>query len=566
MTRFTTAAIGLFLLGSFVLSAQQDDTPPAPAAGDVQNPGADGPAAPPAKINPKTGLPYTPAELQQMEIDKYDPMKREVDPTADPATNPDRLTDRQNPTALPNQKKPDPIPGSIDSMNQQQAAQDRQANGTSLDPDADSAAANGAEYTGPAVLSRSYTLARPMVPRQIQWNGSLNFSYFLNTGQAPGAENGVTNYQSVSTQGRAFGWSFGGRHIWERDQIGLNYSGGYSTYGQGGLNGGNHTLNLDYSHVFSRRISFQFVESLQDLSQNYSLENPALQPGSSVANLNLSTSPSVQLLNSQILQSSSALSMTFRQTARLSYNLSGSYFVIGRTEGVGMNGRQYGGDINYRLTSKTTVGAYYSFTDYLFAHNVSTSDSHTIGAIYSYAISRNMQLQTRLGFTRLETLAYSAVPLPPPLAQILGQTSVIINTYSLLKTSDISVQLVRDFRHARTASIAYVHGEMPGNGVLLTSIQQTLTGGFGTSFFRRRVPFSTGVIYSTLSSTSGGIGFYKNETAYVSVSRSLGEGFSAGTQFSYLRYWVDNTPLAQHSIQMGASITWSPPENLRRKL
>lgn len=499
-----------------------------------------------------------------MEIDKYDPMKRDVDPAIDPY----RLTDRPAPDALPNQKKPQAIPGSIAAQNEQQAAQNRQLNGTSIDPDADSAAANGAEYTGPAVLSRSYTLARPMIPRQIQWTGSLGYSYSWNSGQAPSADNGVTNYQSISNQSMTYNWSAGGRHIWRRDQVGLNYSGSYSNYGnEGGLNGLNHNLNLDYGHILSRRMSFQVVEGLQDLSQNYSLENPTLEPGNSIANLNLATSPNVQLLNSQTLQTSSAFSMTFRQTARLSYNASTSYFIIGRTEGIGMHGKQYSGDVNYRLTHKTTVGAYYSFTDYQFSHNISTSDSHNVGLIYSYAFNRNTQLQTRFGVTRIESLSYQAVPLPPALAAILGQRFVIINAYSLRRTSDISVQLVHDFRRSRTVSLAYAHGQSPGNGVLLTSIQQSLSGGFSSTLFHRRVPLSIGAVYSTVDSTSAGnFDFYKSETYYVGTSRSLGRGVTANFRATYQRYELSNSPLAQHTLRLSIGFGWSPPESLLRKL
>jgi len=563
VTRTATAAVWLCLWGAFVLSAQQDGTAQAPEAGDVQTPQTDQPAPAPVPINPKTGLPYTPAELREMEIDKYDPMKRDVDPTLDP----NRLTDRQAPGALPNQTKAQPVPGSIAAMNEQQAAQNRESNGTSIDPDADSAAANGAEYTGPAVLSRSYTLARPMIPRQIQWSGALGFNYAWNSGEAPSAINGVTSYRSLSTQSMMANWSLGGRHIWRRDELGLTYTGNYSEYGQGGLNGANQTMNLDYAHVLSRRISFQFVQSLQDLSQNYSFENPTLETGNSVANMNLATSPNVQLLNSKTLQSSSALSMTFRQTARLSYNVSTAYFIIGRSEGVGMHGRQYSGDVNYRWTRKATVGAYYSFTDYLYSHNISTSDSHNVGLIYSYAINRNTQLQTRLGITRIENLAYEAVPLPPPLAQILGQPSVIINAYSVRRTSDISVQLVHDFRRSRTANLSYAHGQSPGNGVLLTSIQQTLSAGFTGSFLRRRLPFSVGAMYSSVSSTArGNIGFYKSETYYVGSSRQLGRGVSANLRFNYERYTLSSSPLSQDSIRLSFGFAWSPPEGLLRKL
>jgi hypothetical protein len=497
-----------------------------------------------------------------MKIDKYDPMKRDVDPTTDP----NRLTDRQAPTAVPG-KQLAPIPGSIADVNEQRAAQSRQANGTSVDPDADSAAANGAEYSGPAVLSRSYTLARPMIPRQIRWSGNLGLGYAWNSGEAPSAIDGVTSYRSLSTHSASASWSLGGRHVWRHDQLGMSYTGSYSEYRPGGLNGANQSVNLDYAHVLSRRMSFQVVEAAQDLSQNYSYENPTLQPGNSVANLNLSTSPNVQLLNSTTRQSSSSASMTFVQTPRLSYNISATYFLIGRTEGVGMHGMQYSGDMNYRWTHKATVGAYYSFTDYLYSHNISTSDSHNVGLIYSYAINRNTQVQTRVGITRIETLAYEPVPLPLALQQLLGQTSVIINAYSVRKTSDISLQLVHDFRRSRTANLAYAHGQSPGNGVLLTSIQQSLSAGFSGSVIHRRLPFSVGGIYSTVTSTAGSnIGFYKSETYYVSTSRRLGRGVNASFRINYQRYSVSSSPLSQDSIRLSFGFDWSPPESLLRKL
>ncbi|HEY4084643.1 MAG TPA: hypothetical protein VGM43_01835 [Bryobacteraceae bacterium] len=559
MTR-ATIAIWLCLFGSFGLSAQQDPALQAPAAGDAQTPQTGQPA--PTPINPKTGLPYTPAELQEMEIDKYDPMKRDVDPTADP----NRLTDRQMPTAVPGQSLA-PIPGSIADMNEQQAAQARQANGTSLDPDADSAAANGAEYSGPAVLSRSYTLARPMIPRQIQWTGNLGLNYSWNSGEAPSAVNGATSYRSLSTHGATANWSIGGRHVWRRDQLGMTYIGSYSDYSLGGMNGANQNLNLDYAHVLSRRISFQVVEAVQDLSQNYSYENPTLEPGNSVANMDLATSPNIQLLNSKTRQSSSSASMTFVQTPRISYNVSTAYFIIGRTEGVGMHGLQYSGDVNYRWTHKATVGAYYSFTDYLYSHNISTSDAHNIGLIYSYAINRNTQIQTRLGVTRIENLAYEAVPLPPVLQQLLGQSSVVINAYSVRRTSDISMQLVHDFRRSRTASLAYAHGQSPGNGVLLTSIQQTLSAGFTANLMHRKLQVSLGGIYSSVTSTaSGNIGFYKSETYYVSTSRPLGRGVSASFRVNYERYNLSSSPLSQDSIRLSFGFAWSPPESVLRKL
>ena len=111
-----------------------------------------------------------------------------------------------------------------------------------------------------------------------------------------------------------------------------NYSKYFAQNSFSNLTGVNNTLNLDYAHVFSRRFQFHVVESGQELSQNYPLENPALQPGSSVANINIATSPNIQLLNNTVHQSSTQAGVTYRQTARLSYDGTVSYFIIGQTQ------------------------------------------------------------------------------------------------------------------------------------------------------------------------------------------------------------------------------------------
>ena len=86
--------------------------------------------------------------------------------------------------------------------------------------------------------------------------------------------------------------------------------------------------------------------------------------------------------------------------------------------------------------------------------------------------------------------------------------------------SDISAELVRDFRRGRSASVAFARGESPGNGILLTSVQETINAGYFMSFFKRRVPVSVGAIYSSLSATSqSDLGYLKSEVAYFGASR-----------------------------------------------
>jgi hypothetical protein len=526
-------------------------------------------------IDPKTGLPLTPAELREKEIDKFDPMKRDYDFTgaanANAAQTDQQQQQSQQPSGQPQSSADKPLPGSVAAMNADAAATGKsQSSGSSAGGGGGGGGGGGdSDYTGPAVLSRSYTLARPMSSREVKWTAGLSFSYSWDDGQEPVATTGQNvGYQNVTSSSSSVSWYVSGRHAWKRDQLGLSYSGGYSGYlNNSNLSGINHALSLDYSHVVSSRITLSLVESGSEYSQNYTLENPVLEPGASIANLDLAASPTTELVTGVTRQSSTQASMTYHQTARLSYNLSGSYFITGRTQGVGMWGHQASGDVNYRLTAKATVGGYYSFTNYDYSHGVASSDSHSVGGIFSYAFGRRMQLQTRLGATRIESLAYSAVPLPLQLAAILGQATTIVNGYSLHWTSDISAQLVRDLGRNKTATIAYAHGESPGNGVLLTSVQQSISAGFSTALLRRRLPLSVGFSRSQLDSTSlAQITSSRSDTYYFSTSRPIGRSISGTFRFDHTSYLVSGTALSGGDYRVSIGLSWGVPENVMRKL
>ena len=542
-----------------------DDQPQQPAATPNPAPASVNPA-----VNPKTGLPFTPDEMREKEIDKYDPLK--PDPTAptDATGTATPLTDRKQPNAVADPSgKPAPIPGSVAASDRAASASGAKTGQNSTQAstqDSDtSEGGDSAGYAGPAVLTRSYTLARPLDSTPVKWTGGAGFSYSWNDGRAPGLVDGTTGFVSAKSSAVGLNWNLSGRHLWKRDQLGLTYTGNYSQYfAQNAfvnLSGINNSLNLDYSHIFTRHLSFHVVESVQVLSQNYPLENPALQPGGNVANINLATSPNIQLLNNTVRQSSTQASVTYRQTARLSYDASASYFIVGQTEPglIGNRGQQFGGDLNYRWTSRATVGAYYSFTDYNYSHGVSHAASNGAGLIYSYAINRHMQLRTRAGLTQIKSRAYESVILPPELAAILGQSSSIVNASSNFSTTDVSVQLVRDFGKTRTASVAFARGESPGNGLLLTSVQETATAGFSSRFFRRRLPVNVGVTYSSLAATlQANLGDLKSESVYFSTSRPLGHNISANFSVNYSRYSVSGSTLTQDNLSISLGLGWSP--------
>src|SRR6185437_300031 len=90
--------------------AQQPSTPAtAPATTPLTAPANQGtgtdPSQPatttpsPVPTNPKTGLPYTPEELREMEIDKFDPTKK-IPPPGSTQQDIAPLTDRKQPDAV----------------------------------------------------------------------------------------------------------------------------------------------------------------------------------------------------------------------------------------------------------------------------------------------------------------------------------------------------------------------------------------------------------------------------------------------------------------------------------
>ncbi len=501
--------------------------------------------------------PLTPEEQRQKEIDKYDPLKaRDTTlPGEAGAGAPDAATEpNTNPPASRSAK---PLPGSVAESEEPLPTRSNR-DGPQVVEGGDTSGVQ--TYSGPAVLSRSYTIARPMAPKEVKWSWNVGSSEIYQSGLVAG----VTTPGAAATSGSAFGtatnFSFSGRHFFKKDQIGAHYSVSYTNYiGANAYNGANQNLSLDYGHAFSRRLLLNLVETGSILSMNSTLENPLTAPGVSVANLSLAASPSAQLLDLTTRQTQTQLSLTWQQSARLSFNLSGGFFAVDFTGPQLQNsvGYQSQADVNYRYTSRMTVGAYYSFTDYVYTKHESVSNSNTIGLIYSYAFDRRTQLRLRAGVTRIESLAFTVVPVSPVFAALTGEANGIVDAYHLSTISDLSGQLVRDFGHSRTGNVSFARGITPGNGLILTSVQETLSAGFSTALFRRFVLGFSGM-RTVLSAQNQNVGSYTTNTYGLILSRSLPRGATASLGVNYVQINVTNMPGLQSQFRITSGVSWGP--------
>jgi hypothetical protein len=222
---------------------------------------------------------------------------------------------------------------------------------------------------------------------------------------------------------------------------------------------------------------------------------------------------------------------------------------------LGMTGQQARGDMNYRLTRKLTVGTYYSFSHYVFPQNWGASHFSTFGGIYSYAFSRTMQVRLRAGASVIHTRSLTEVAFPAVLAALLGQSGGLIDISSTTVTSDISAQLIKDFRRGKTFNVAFAHGVSPGNGYYQTSEQQSISAGFGMPIFRRYLVQAT-IGRDTLTAVAQTLGMYQSDFGTITVTRRMGEGLS--TNFSATLRHFDLSQFAglKNQVLLSAGVNW----------
>jgi hypothetical protein len=518
------------------------------------------PAAQPPKA--EGGLhdtrPLSPAQQRDRDIRVYDPFDKSTPaPVREDGAGPDGAT-VETPRAPIQGTAPAPPPGSAKASNELAPKNPRSSGPQVIADDPDLAPVQ--EYTGPAVLSRSYTISRPMTPRQVKWSPELGISGLYDTGLTGGKINPDGSLANIDAFGTSLSWGLTGRHFWKHDQAGLDYRGSYNHYNSSsGYNGSNQFLNADFSHEFSRRLVLNLVESGSITNQSNALVNQFSVPGSSPANLDLAASPSTQILDQGMRQFTSMMDLTWRKSARLSVNFGGGYFAVDRTGAglLGNTGYQARADVNYRYTRKMTIGAYYSFTDYTFTKHIQISNADTFGGIFSYALARRTQIRLRAGVTRAESEGLTTVAIDPAIAALIGRGTAIVDEYHLMFLSDISAEVVKDFGRSRTGNISYTRGIAPGNGLLLTSVQETESGAFSMTVLHH-YKASAGAGHTKLSSAGQSIGLYETTYATFGLGRTYNHGLGTNFQMDYRRFSLSSQPILHSQFRISTGITWGP--------
>ena len=423
-----------------------------------------------------------------------------------------------------------------------------------------------ATYAGPAVLSRTYTINQPMSGIGIQsFQESFGFNSVYDNGATatPGANGQYTFPTLFGTQAT---WDIRGAHNWRRQRLNLAYTGTRSSYmgnsaAASNYSSANQFLSLDYKLMLTQHLALTATGTGILYSQNYALENPT-GAATDVANINLGSSPNIQISDNGSKQFNTSIDLVYQKTARLSFDGGIGEFAVQRNAPgfLGVTGRQARGDVNYRLTKKATVGAYYSWTYYLLPSGFGDTYTNTFGAIYSYAIGRSMQVRVRLGQSQVQTLGFTTIAVDPVVAALLGQSTGVIDSFRKTNTQDISAQIVKDFGTKRSVSFSYARGISPGNGLYQASQQESYAATFRTQLGRAyTVSLTAG--HDTLTSIAQTLGRYTTESMGATVTRSLGHGMALNFSASVRHLDILDNLLPLHDqIRITSGITYTPGE------
>jgi hypothetical protein len=339
---------------------------------------------------------------------------------------------------------------------------------------------------------------------------------------------------NVAGAGVELAGGISGVHSWRHTRLGLDYRGTWRQYDRKTYyDGTDQSLMLGITHQLTRHTSLQLREAAGMYSRDYGLlglpQTVPFDPSHSYV-------PTTDYFDNRTIYLSTQADLTIQKSARLSFDFGGDGFLVRRrsTALYGVTGTAARGDVQYRISRRTTVGAGYTFTHFDFTRVFSGTDLHGVVGSYAVRLSRSMELTGYAGVIRAETKFVQSVPIDPVVAVLLGQTTgnVIVHRIDHIPTGN--GRLSRTFRNG----VAYLAGGRtitPGDGLFLTSKVSTVMAGYSYTG-RRRWSFNSEVNGTFARSIGNVVGNYSIYSGTLTASRQISGALHALASFSVRQY------------------------------
>ena len=375
------------------------------------------------------------------------------------------------------------------------------------------------QYAGPAILARGEAPAAMSSP-QIDFRPFVELTGIYDNGLTGVVLNQQGQVGSSDSAGLMVVWGISGTHSWRHTKVGLNYRGSVTHYDKSNYyDSSEQSLLLGITHQFSPHTMLTLRESAGMFSQDYGTATALSQtvPFDPAA----SYIPTTDFFDNRTFYLTTQADFTVQKTARLSFNVGGDGTdVVRRSSALyGVVGGTARGDVQYRLTRRTTIGAMYNYQHFDFNRIQGGTDIHGIAGSYSTRLNRTVEFSGYLGFMRAESKFLQEVAVDPVIAALLGISAAPQIVHHITTTPNFSGRFSKTF----VRGVVYVdggHTVVPGNGLFLTSYGYNASAAYVYTGLRRW-SFRTSAGFNRYTSTGPIGGRYGDYSGVLSASRQL---------------------------------------------
>ena len=340
-----------------------------------------------------------------------------------------------------------------------------------------------AQYAGPAILSRGDAptgiQSAPVTFRPFFEIAAIYDTGLTGVGAASQGELG-----GAASEGVQFSGGISGNHSWRHTSIGLNYRGDINHFAKDtNYDNSDQSLFLSVRHQFSRHVYLNLRESAGMLSTAGSIyglqEAIAYDPAQS-------TLPTTDFFDNRTVYLSSQADVLYQRTAKLSFDFGGDAFLNRHrsTDLDGVTGLGARGDMQYRISRRSTIGANYSFTNYRYTRFLSGTFIHTFSGTFAYQLSRRLEFTVYGGVSHVDSKIEEVVAVNPAIAAILGITAGLVVSHTITTVPSGSGRISETF-HGGVLYAGGGHTVTPGNGLFNTSITTNASAGYTYTGVRR---------------------------------------------------------------------------------
>jgi hypothetical protein len=390
-----------------------------------------------------------------------------------------------------------------------------------------------AQYAGPAVLARGEAPSSLTGPN-IKFRPFVELTGTYDTGLANVSVNDTGQLANGSSYGAQLAWGISGNHDWKHTTLGLSYRGSFAHYVQkSAYDSINQDLLLGVTHQFTRHTMVSFRETAGIFSRDAGplglTQTVPFDPSTTYV-------PTTDFFDNRTMYSETQLDFVLQKSARLSFDLGGNAYLVGRRSQAlnGVRGLGARGDVQYRVTRRTTIGAGYTFQHFTFSRIFGAADVHDVAGSYSVALNATTEFSALVGAARIELTSIRTVPIDPAIAALLGITTGLEVAHLVAYTPTFTARLSKTLPQG----VVYLAGGRsitPGNGLFLTSYATSALAGY-TYTGLRRWSLNVNAMYTRASAVGAQHSRYGTVIGSLAASRQIARSLHFIASLSARRY------------------------------